>query len=87
MIHYIYKITCLKGSLKNHYYIGKHSTVNDDWEYYGSGTIIQDYYKKYGREQGVSITKEILEYNQSFEQNMTREREIIATFGKQTQCV
>lgn len=72
----------MKGSLKDHYYIGKHSTVNDDWEYYGSGTIIQDYYKKYGREQGVSITKEILEYNQSFEQNMTREREIIGDLWK-----
>lgn len=82
MIHYIYKITCLKGSLKNHYYIGKHSTENDAWEYYGSGTIIRDYYKKYGRKQGVSITKEILEYNDSFEQNMTREREIIGDLWK-----
>lgn len=77
MVHYIYKITCLKGSLKDHYYIGKHSTINENWEYYGSGTIIKDYYKKYGREQGVSITKEILEYNNSYEENLRREKEII----------
>jgi len=77
MVHYIYKITCLKGTLKGHYYIGKHSTKNADWDYYGSGKIIRDYYKKYGRKQGQSIIKEILEYNPSFEENLKREMEII----------
>lgn len=82
MIHYIYKITLLCGSLKDHYYIGKHSTTRPKDVYYGSGTILRDYYKKYGRKKGVSFIKEILEYNSSYEENMNREREILGDLWK-----
>lgn len=78
--HYIYKITCLCGDLKNHYYLGKHSTRKDDPindDYYGGGVIINKYYKKYPPELGVTITKEILEFNPDVETNSRRETEII----------
>ena len=81
-IHYIYKITCLLGSLKGHYYIGKHSTSRPQDKYYGSGTVLRDYYKKYGKKDGVTFIKEILEYNDTFEKNMDREREIIGDLWK-----
>lgn len=47
--YYIYKITCLAGSFKDHYYIGQrkcHCLPEED-PYKGSGTKILDYYKKY----------------------------------------
>ena len=46
--YYTYKITCLKGSLKGHYYYGQHTTDNLDDGYCGNGIIIKKYYKKYG---------------------------------------
>lgn len=67
----------LCGSLKNHYYIGKHSTTRPQDKYYGSGSILKDYYKKYGKKDGVTFIKEILEYNSSSEENLERERVII----------
>lgn len=78
--HYIYKITCLCGSFKDHYYIGKRSSrkrdiMNDS--YYGSGEKLRRYYKKYAPELGVTITKEIIEINPTKEINAEREREII----------
>ena len=78
--HYIYKITCLCGTLAGHYYIGKHSTRKDDAEhdgYYGGGVILRNYYKKYPPEIGKTITKEILEYNTTIEENSSREKDII----------
>lgn len=82
MIYYIYKITLLKGSLKGHYYIGKHKTDKEKDYYYGSGIIIKDYYKKYGKKKGISFTKEIIEYNLSEEKNNLREKEIIGDLYK-----
>lgn len=78
--HYIYKITCLCGSLAGCYYIGKHSTLKEDAEldgYYGGGVVIRNYYKKYPPVLGKTITKEVLEYNPTKEENSIREKEII----------
>lgn len=44
---YIYKITCLCGSFKDHYYYGQHTTNNLDDGYFASGRKIKDYRKKY----------------------------------------
>lgn len=77
--HYIYKITCLCGSLKNHYYIGKRTTKTEVIDplhdgYYGSGTKLVCYYKKYKPVQGETIIKEILEFNNTREENAEREK-------------
>ena len=74
---YIYKITCLKGSFNNHYYIGKRAPRHENEKYYGSGHLIQDYFKKYGAIEGETFIKEIIEYNADKETNSIREREII----------
>lgn len=57
---YIYKITCLCGSLKDHYYIGQHTTNNLNDNYTGSGRIISDYFKHYEKIEGETYYKEIL---------------------------
>lgn len=78
--HYIYKITCLCGNLKGHYYIGKHSTTKSDPMddgYNGGGVIINKYYQKYPPKIGVTIDKEIIELNDDIETNSKREKEII----------
>lgn len=83
--HYIYKITCLCGNLKGHYYYGKHSTLKDDAlndGYYVGGVILRNYYKAYPPEIGVTITKEIIEYNDTIESNSTREKQIIGDLWK-----
>jgi len=88
MLHYIYKITLLCGSLKDHYYIGKHSTKNPKQKYYGSGKILRDYYKKYGKKAGVTFLKEILEYNSTEEENFERERIILSDlWEKDPMCI
>lgn len=58
--YYTYKITCLKGRLKDHYYYGQHHTDDLDDGYCGSGSIIRKYYKKHKAIEGVTYTKEIL---------------------------
>lgn len=60
--YYTYKITLLKGSLNNYYYLGKHSTNNLNDGYAGSGKIIKSYYKKYGKLENITYTKEILSF-------------------------
>lgn len=79
MYHYIYEIQPLIGNLKGKYYIGKHTTsanpFNDN--YAGSGKILQNYYKKYGKIKGVTYNKVILEFNNSTEANSNRENDII----------
>lgn len=62
MICYIYKITCLCGSFKDHYYIGQRRYKGRDVDmdrYTGSGKLIKDYFKKYGFDR--TYTKQILE--------------------------
>ena len=82
MIYYIYKITLLKGSLKGHYYIGKHKTDKEKDYYAGSGIMVKSYYKKYGKKKGVTYEKEIVEYNPTEEVNNLREKEIIGDLYK-----
>lgn len=76
-MHYIYKITLLCGNLTGKYYLGKHTTNNIKDGYAGSGKIVSDYFKKYGKRKGITYSKEILEYNDTMETNSQREKEII----------
>lgn len=74
MIYYIYKITLLKGSLSGKYYFGQHRTKNINDGYAGSGRIIKDYYKKYGKIEGVTYIKKIINfYNSETELNKAEE--------------
>jgi len=74
--YYIYKITLLCGPLTNHYYIGKHvSNYND--KYTGCGKIVKAYLKEYGKVEGKTYVKEILEVNPDNLTNTLREKEII----------
>lgn len=82
MVHYIYKITCLCGSLAGHYYIGKRTQRAEGERYYGSGSVIKKYYKKYPPVEGETIIKEILEFNQSQKENSRREKEILGDLFK-----
>ena len=77
--HYIYKITCLCGSLKDHYYIGKHTTeaIPENCGYAGSGKIINNYFKKYGKIKDKTYTIEILEKNLDKHSNAEREKAIL----------
>lgn len=84
-IHYIYKITCLCGKFKDHYYIGKRTSRKEDIQndyYYGSGEKLRRYYKKYPPVLGETITKEVLEINPTKERNCEREKEIIGDLYK-----
>ena len=71
--YYTYRITCTSGSLKGHYYLGKHITSNLDDGYKGSGKIINDYYKKYPND----YIKEILCFYDNKESLANAERELI----------
>lgn len=80
MIHYIYKIIFLRGYPTGRYYLGKRSYPGDDISkdrYTGSGSFPKEYFKKYGKKEGDTYLKEILEINPSFKINNDREKEII----------
>lgn len=76
MIYYIYKITCTKGKLKDHFYYGKHQTNNIDDNYKGSGKILQSYYKKYPND----YLKEIICFCNSLDELNNKEIEIISKY-------
>ena len=81
-IHYIYKIILLCGKLAGKYYYGKHTTSNPKDGYAGSGKIVVDYFKKYGRKKNITYIKEIIEYNSTMEINAEREKIIIGDLWK-----
>lgn len=79
IIFYIYKIHFLCGFPSGRYYIGKHKHPNDlkTDTYTGSGNFCKAYFKKYGKQEGITYIKEILEVNPSEEINNEREALII----------
>lgn len=70
-IHYIYKTTC---NITGKWYVGMHSTTNENDSYIGSGKVLRHSIRKYGVE---NHTKEILEYLPSREALVLREIEIV----------
>lgn len=68
---YIYRITNI---ITGKYYLGMHTTSNLDDDYYGSGKIIKRSIRKYGKE---NHKKEILEFLETYEDLIWREREIV----------
>ena len=75
--YYIYKITCVCGSYKDKYYIGQHQTNDLNDNYAGSGTKLTNYYKKYGKEEGISYIKEILCFCKDWKEMQDKEDEYI----------
>ncbi len=70
-IHYLYKTTC---NVTGKWYIGMHSTNNENDGYMGSGKILRYSIRKYGVD---NHTKEILEYCETRDLLVLRESEII----------
>lgn len=78
-IHYIYKIHFLCGYPTGRYYLGKHTGYISD-SYTGSGQFCFAYFKKYGKIEGETYIKEIIEINPS--KDVNRDREIIVIGDK-----
>lgn len=80
MIHYVYKIIFLDGSLKNHYYIGKRSyngvDINCD-SYSGSGKICDDYFNTHKKVLNETYQKEILKICDSEQEAYDEEKRIL----------
>lgn len=75
--YYTYKITLLKGSLKNHYYLGQHVTDVLEDNYTGSGRIVRDYFKKYRKIEHETYEKEIIAFYDSYDELNIAEYELI----------
>lgn len=71
MNYTIYKITNI---LNNKVYIGKHQTDNINDDYFGSGVLIRNAIKKYGKE---NFVKELLYVFDTEEEMNQKERELI----------
>lgn len=80
---YIYKITCTKGSFKDKFYYGQHTTNNLNDGYKGSGKKILDYYKKYPND----YIKEIIAYYNTDETLNAAEYEIIKEYINDPMCL
>lgn len=80
--YYTYRITCLCGSFSGYYYLGKHKTNNINDEYAGSGKKLLDYYKKYGKINGVTYIKSILKYYKNEDELHNAERNLIGDLYK-----
>jgi hypothetical protein len=72
-IHYIYKTTC---NITGRWYVGMHSTSNENDGYLGSGTVLRRSIRKYGAD---NHTKEILSYHNTREALILKEIEIITS--------
>lgn len=77
MVHYIYRIDILTGSLSGCYYIGAHNTRNINDGYRGSSKILKDWFNKKERIENKDYVFTILEFNDSKEENFKRERDYI----------
>lgn len=71
MYYTVYKIT---NTISGRYYIGKHQTKNLNDGYMGSGKILLQAYKKYGKEK---FTKEILHIFNTEEEMNSKEKELV----------
>ena len=63
--YYIYKIICLCDEWNGKFYIGKHYGKLDD-NYTGSGKLIKEYFKEYGKEKDITYEKIIIEIGDEF---------------------
>lgn len=72
--HFIYLTTNL---INNNKYIGKHHGELDD-DYLGSGTLLKQAIKKYGKE---NFKREILFISKTAEENSQKEKEFIKVFN------
>ena len=72
--HFIYLTTNL---INNKKYIGKHHGELDD-DYLGSGTLLKQAIKKYGKE---NFKREILFISKTAEENSQKEKEFIKVFN------
>lgn len=75
--YYTYKITLLKGTLAGKYYYGQHTTSNLNDGYAGSGRVLKDYYKKYGKIEGITYVKQILAFYNNLDELNRAEVELI----------
>ena len=71
MVHFIYKTTNI---INGNYYIGKHSTKNNNDSYLGSGDLLKKAIKKYGKE---NFKREILFECNSDQELFEKEQEIV----------
>ena len=71
MKYLVYKIT---NNINGKIYIGIHKTKNENDGYMGSGVTLNKAFKKYGKE---NFSKTILEYHDSYEALLDRERELV----------
>ena len=71
MFYTVYKIT---NTLNNRYYIGVHKTNKINDSYYGSGIIIKEAIKKYGKE---NFKKEILFTFDNKDEAYAKEKELV----------
>lgn len=63
--YYIYKIICLCDEWNGKFYIGKrYGNINDN--YTGSGKMIKEYFKQFGKEKDITYEKTILEIGDEF---------------------
>lgn len=70
-LYYIYQIT---NTINGKIYIGVHQTSDVNDGYMGSGTVIRRSISKYGSE---NFKKEILEYFDSYDDALSKEKEIV----------
>lgn len=71
MLYLVYRTT---NTVNGKCYIGVHQTVNEDDGYLGSGRILRQAVRKYGRE---SFRREIMFRCSTPEEMFTREREVV----------
>lgn len=81
--YYIYKITCTKGSFKDKFYYGQHTTTDLNDEYKGSGKKLCDYYKTYPDD----YIKEIICFCKDNEELNQKEYEIIHPWLNNPMCL